>query len=110
ALLDLIGLDRVDACETPVELLVVHDVDDIGVEDIVDDQEVEWIEIVVVPEHLADCAQHIGQRMPRDGANEIVGFAHEGRANMSVDQATIGDAAASAYPKWVSIGLQIDPT
>ena len=73
ALLDGVGLDRVDRGELPVERLVAHHVDDVGIEHGVDDQQIQRIEIVM-PEQLADGAQDVGQRMPRHHPGAVVGL------------------------------------
>src|SRR5262249_30802906 len=72
ALLDSVGFHRVDAGEALVKLPIVHDGDDIGIEDGVDDEEIERIEVLVMPKHLADRTQHVSQRVTRYGADEII--------------------------------------
>ncbi|WP_354135722.1 hypothetical protein [Bradyrhizobium sp. LB11.1] len=46
------------------------------------DQKVHRIKFVVVPEHLADRKQHIGQRVSRDRPNDIRSIAHESETNI----------------------------
>src|SRR3954451_11559859 len=44
------------------------------------DQKGEWIEFVLVPEHVADRKQHIGQRVSRDRIPSVA-IAHESETN-----------------------------
>ncbi len=72
ALIDCVGLDGLDAAEAAIEVGVLHDGDHVGVQDGVDDQQVDEIEVVKT-DHLAHRAQHIGQRMAGDASNPIRG-------------------------------------
>jgi len=51
---DVIGFDRVDAGISFIELRIVHDVNHVGVQNGMDDQEIERIKFAVVTKHFAD--------------------------------------------------------
>ncbi|MCK1378667.1 hypothetical protein IVB33_11675 [Bradyrhizobium sp. 24] len=70
ALLDPIRLNRLDAAKLPVQFGVLHDLENVGVQDRMNDHQVQRIEIVVA-EHFAGCAQHVGQRVAGDGSDQI---------------------------------------
>jgi len=69
-LLDLVRLDRLDTAKLPVQFGVLHDLENVGVQDRMNDHQVQRIEIVVA-KHFAGCAQHVGQRVARDGSDQI---------------------------------------
>ena len=60
--LDIVGLDGLDRAESAIKFGVLHHVDHVGVEDRVNEEQIQMIEVVVA-EHFAGCTQHVGQRM-----------------------------------------------
>jgi hypothetical protein len=104
-LFDVVRLDGVQASEFLIKLQVPHDADDVGIQDRVDDQQIERIKILVVAKHLADRTQHIGERMPRQGSDEIGGLPHAYRYAQAgfaflIMPANFLLGTIQPYPKW----------
>ena len=70
ALLDVVRLDRTDTAILTIQLGVSHDAEHVGIQDRMNNQQVQWIELVV-SKKLTDRTKHVSQRVARDGSGKV---------------------------------------